>query len=365
MRRMFCAGLFVIVSAGLLIVSCGRGPATDENVTRIVPVSVTELTLSDMREVFSFTGSIEPWKQLDVVPDVGGKIARIYVEVGDAVQNGQVLAELDPETFELQLKQAKAAVAVAQANFDDAKRNWERMQELKAKGSASDQQYEKIHLAYDAAEAQLQQARAGLDLAEWQLRTSVMKAPFAGVITGKYLNEGDMINPQMPGGRGVIGLMDMSRVKIKINASEHEIPKISKGQEVKVSLDVYLGREFRGNVFAVNSAADPMTRSFEVQVVVPNPERMLKAGMFARVDVVVQEKQGVIAIPTDALLGTEADRHVYVVDADTAFKRSVTIGIIQNGRTEVLEGLNVGENLVVLGQQMLQHGSKVSIGGGK
>jgi RND family efflux transporter MFP subunit len=364
MKRLVLAAMAAACALALVAGCTSKGDTrATENV--VVPVKVSPVTKGAIREVLTYTGSVEPYREVRVIPSVGGKIAKIYVDIGDRVAAGQTLAELDTETFALQLRQAQAGLAVAQANFDDAERNWNRMQELKQKGSVSDQQYEKVQLAYQAAQAQLQQAQAALALAEWQLRHAVMKAPFAGVVTGKYLNEGDMINPQMPGAQGVVSLVDLSRVKIRINAAEREVTKLREGLPVEVRVDVYPDQVFPGQVSAVNAAASPATRTFEVQVVVPNPRGELKAGMFARVAVVVAAREETIVVASDALLGTEADRYVYVVQDGIAVRKSVRVGIMQNGLAEIVRGLEEGEQLVVVGQQMLQQGSRVTVEGGE
>ncbi len=364
MRAVYVAGLAAVLCL-MGTAGCGSKGGSRTAETEVVPVRVAPVARGPIREVLTYTGTVEPFREMRIVPSVGGKVARIYVEIGDRVAEGQILAELDNETFTLQLRQAQAGLAVAQANFDDAERNWNRMQELKQKGSVSDQQYEKVQLAYQAAQAQLQQAQAALALAEWQLRHAAMKAPFAGVVTGKFLNEGDMINPQMPGAQGVVTLTDLSRVKIRINASDREVTKLRQGLPVEVRTDVYPDQVFAGHVAAVNAAANPATRTFEVQVLAANPRGELKPGMFARVAVVVAAKEDALVVPADALLGSETDRSVYVVSNDVAVRRAVRVGISQNGLAEIVSGLSEGEHLVVMGQQMLQQGSRVTVEGGE
>ena len=365
-RIRFFTLLFIIPLLGLVIgAGCGKKSQNTKNNEAVIPVKVMEITPDSIKEILSYTGSIEPWRVVKIVPDVGGKVAHIYVKIGDRVKAGEILAELDKETFQLRLKQAEAGVAVAKANFEDAEKNYKRAVDLKKNGSISEQQFEKIQLAYDAAKAQKEQAESALALAQWQLKVSVMRAPFDGVITGRWINEGEMINPQMPGAPGVVSLMDLSKVKIRVNASEQEVTKIRNGQKVYVYLDVYPGKTFVGKVFAVNQAANALTRTFEIQMVVPNQQGLLKAGMFARVDIVLQDKKEVIVIPIDALLGNEGNRYVYVVKKDTAVMRPVSLGIIQNDRVEILSGLAQGDELVVVGQQMLHQGAKVNLVGGE
>ncbi len=358
-------GLSIVIVFTHIFYGCGGGDEKQVGEEEYIPVRVIKASTGKIENVLSFTGNIEPWRRLNILPEVGGKIEHIYVEIGDRVKEGTVLAELDRETFELRLKQAEAGLAVAKSAYEDAKRNYQRAEELWKSGSMSQQQFEKIQLAYNSAKSQLQQAEAGLDLAKWQMKVSIMRAPFSGIISGKYLSEGDMINPQMPGAPGVLTLIDISKVKIKVNASEEEVIKIRNGQSALIKVRSYPDREFNGEVYAVNSAANPITRTFEVQIAVKNSGEFLKAGGFARVKIITDTKDNVIVVPTDVLLGTERDRHVYIVEGQQALKRFVQLGIIQNGLAEIVSGLKEGELVVASGQQMLQHGSRIRVVGGE
>jgi len=342
---------------------------TKNNDTNPIPVKVTTVRRGDIKNSISLTGNIEPWKEVNIVPDVPGKVAKIYVKEGDRVKRGQVLAELDTRAARLQLQQAEAGLAVAQANFNSASKDWERMQELHQKGTVSPQQYEKVQLAYEAAKAQLQQAKAMLDLAKHQLEVSVMKAPFDGVITGKNINEGEYINPAMSGmgpkGLSVVTLMDLSRVKIKVNVSERDMGKIHIGQKAKIAVDSYPGRTFLGRVSNINPAADPMTRSFAVEVAVPNPRMELRAGMFARVEIITAERKDVLLIPLDSVISEEGSDYVYVVQRGKAFRRPVKLGLRQEPWAELVSGLEEGEEIVIVGKEMLRDGADVAVEGGE
>ncbi|HHS12682.1 MAG TPA: efflux RND transporter periplasmic adaptor subunit [bacterium] len=355
----------VFLAAGLILTGCGGSGGSESAEEQTVPVEIQEIQKGVIREIYTYTGSIDPWRSLNIVPQVAGKVQAIHVEIGDRVREGQVLAELDRETFRLQFQQAEAGLAVARSSLSDAEKNYERAQDLFQRGSMSRQQYEKIQLAFDAARAQFQQAQSGHDLAQWQLEASIMKAPFDGVITGRWLDEGDMINPQMPSGPGVISIADLFRVKVRVHASEAEVIRISRGKPVFIKVDVYPDEVFEGEVHAVNAAANPMTRTFEVQVAAANPRNLLKSGMFARVRVVTGEKQDVVVIPRDAVLGRGDHRHVWVLQGDSAVYRRIGIGIIEAMNVEITQGLESGERLIVTGHQMLNQGSRVRLVGGE
>jgi len=317
--------------------------------------------VGDISRTLTYTGSIEPRREVQIVPDVAGKIARIYVEEGQYVKEGQVLAELDTRAAKLQLEQAKAGLAVAKANFHDAERNWNRIQELYQKGTVSPQQYEKVKLAYEAARAQLQQAQAALHLAEYNLEVSVMKAPFSGFVTHKGKKEGDVINPMMGGfggAMGVVTLMDISEVKISLQVPEHEIVDIRKGQRAEVRVDAYPNRVFEGKVTLVNMAADPLSKTFMVQVTVPNPDFALRPGLFARVTIHSLVHRQALLVPSKAVL--EGDI-VFVAQGDKAVERRVRTGIRQGDKVEILEGLQQGERVIVEGNYGLEDGAPIVV----
>ena len=159
--------------AGLLLVflACsGRGDTQNQYEKLLPEVEVVEIKPGTISHIEYLTGDIKPIKEAYLSPDVAGKIERIYVDIGDRVKAGQLLVKLDTRNAELAVEQAQAALHVAQANFDDARRNWERMKSLYKEGAVSTQQYEKVSLAYKSAKAQLEQAKAGLDMARHNLK---------------------------------------------------------------------------------------------------------------------------------------------------------------------------------------------------
>ena len=358
-----------LLSVGMLVGCRNDEPKEEIESTAAAPVQVAKVQRGDLRTTISLTGSIQPWKEVNVVPDVPGKVTRIYVKEGDRVEQGQILAELDTRTARLQLEQAEAGWAVAQANFHSASKDWVRMQDLHEQGTVSPRQYEKIQLAYEAAKAKLQQAKAGLNLAKHYLDVSVMKAPFSGIITGKNMNEGEYINPAMggmgPKGASVVTLMDLSKVKIVVHVSERNVGEIHIGQEARITVDAYPERVFTGTVSNVNPTADPMNRMFGVEVTAPNEESTLRAGMFARVEIVTAERKNVLQVPVDGILSEGDQRVAFVVEHGKALRRPIQLGLQKGAMVEVVSGLREGEKIVTIGKEMVKDGAAVAIEGGE
>jgi RND family efflux transporter MFP subunit len=356
----------VALAAALVVAACKKENATADPSAQAfgaAPVKVFKVRRERITEKVAYTGTLEARTKINITPEVGGKIARIHVQAGDRVAQGRLLAELETESIRLQLKQAEAGVAVAEAAFADAQRNKERMDRLIKEEAVSEQQREKVQLAFDAAAAQLEQARAGLNLARHALDVSLMKAPFAGIIASKNAEVGDVINPMMGGGfgggsGGVLTLMDYSQIKLAVAVSPEDIGRIRRGQEAVLSVGAFPGREFRGAVNVVNLTADPLSKKFQVEVLVDNPDGALRPGTFGNLVFEVQSHDNALVVPQIAVL---ENAYVYVVEAGKAVRRNVAFGIQNTTMIEVLDGLVEGDTVVVEGNFGLEEGAAVQI----
>jgi RND family efflux transporter MFP subunit len=353
----------VTVIALLLITGCGGEEEMEtEEKAKIVPVEVSEVTSDTLTRMIPLSGSIQPWKKIDIVPNVSGKLKSIVVEAGDFVEEGNLLAKLDTEPMQLQLKQAQAALSVAKASLHDAEVNVERMRKLREKNTISPQMLEKAELAYESAQANYNQAKSNLDLSRYNLKESIMRAPFSGYITSKNADEGDNINTMTPG-QSVVTLMKIKRLKISGNVSYQEISAVKEGMPVIIKVDSHPDSTFKGEVFTVSPAADVMTRSFDIQVKFENQSLTLLPGMFARLWIISEKRVGVPAIPLDAVITEESENVVFVVNGERARKRIIKTGIREETTVEVVEGLSPGEKVIVTGKRNVIDGTRVTIEG--
>ncbi len=325
-------------------------------------VKVFEVKKQKISEKLFYTGVIEALKTINITPDVGGKIARIYVEEGERVRQGQLVAELDTRAIRLQLDQARAALAVAEANHKDAERNMERMERLKSEKAVSDQQYEKVKLAFEAAEAQLQQAQAAVRLAEHSLDVSLMKAPFSGVVASKNAEVGDVINPMMGGfapTSGVLTLMDFSRVKIEVDVPQQDIVRVKKGQPAQLRVTALADKSFQGRVALVNLTADPLTKKFKVEVRIDNPDLQLKPNTFGEVTLEVSTHEAALVVPQKSIL---EGKYVFLVgENNQVLRKEVNLGLQNADLVEIVNGLKEGDLVVVEGNYGLEDGAKIDI----
>ncbi|MFC2160253.1 efflux RND transporter periplasmic adaptor subunit [Acidobacteriota bacterium] len=360
MKNFLITKVLILCFAALFIVSCQPADSQDEAVEEsfgAAPVKVYKIKRQRISENLFYTGLIEAWKERNISPDIAGKIAAIHVEEGDMVQKDQLLAELDTLAIRLQIDQARAGVAVAEANYNDAKRNKDRMDRLSLENAVSEQQAEKINLVFDAAEAQLQQAKASLNLTNHQLDVSLMKAPFNGIIAARSVEVGDIINPMM-GGTGVLTLVDFSRIKIGIDVSHQDIIRISKGQSALLKVSTFPDELFSGVVSVVNLAADNLTKKFRVEVEINNPDRILRPNTFGEVMFEVEIHENVVAVPQIAVID---NKFVFVASGDKAEKRDVVLGIQNAEMVEIVSGLAEGDLVIIEGNYSMDDGTEIEI----
>ena len=357
--------LAALAAAVVVAAACKKEAATaaPDQAFGAAPVKVFKAARERITEKITYTGTLEALNKINITPETGGKIARIYVEAGDRVAKGQLLAELETESIRLQVKQAEAGVAVAEAGHADALKNKERMDRLIKESAVSEQQREKVQLAFDAASAQLEQARAALNLARHALDQSLMKAPFAGVIASKNAEVGDVINPMMGGGygggaSGVLTLVDYGTIKLAVAVSSEDIGRVRKGQEAVLRVGSLPGREFRGVVRVVNLTADPQTKKFGVEVHVANPDAALRPGTFGDLVFEVQSHENALDVPQTAIL---EGSYVFVSVAGKAVRKTVALGIQNTTMIEILSGLADGEPVVVEGNYGLEAGTPVQV----
>ncbi len=330
-----------------------------------VPVEVITVENGSLKKILTYIGIIEAWKEVDIVPNIAGKIVRIYVKEDDRIKKGDPIAELDSESMKLTLSQTKANLQATQAVYEDAEKNLRRMEVLNSDGTVAPQQLEKAQLAFNSAQATVEQLKAAVDLVEYNLRVSTMRAPFDGIVTHKHLEEGDMINPNMGTGPGVVTFMDFSQFKIRILAPEIDLPFLKQGLPAEATVDSYPGEIFSGTIYIVSPASAKNSRLFEVQLKFPNSGMKLKPGMFARISIITEKHDNVVTLPLSAIMSQESDPYVFIVDSGKAVQRNVKIGIIQDELVEIVSGAQSGETVVSVGQQMLQDGTLVATTGGE
>jgi membrane fusion protein (multidrug efflux system) len=188
-----------------------------------------------------------------------------------------------------------------------------------------------------------------------------VESPLSGVVGRVYVDRGASVSPQTP----VALVVNMDRVRVRLDVPEKYLPGISLDQSAELSVDAWAGQVFTGKVFKISPIVDLDTRTAPVEIRADNPERKLQPGMFSRVRLVLEKKKDVILVPREAVLGRAPETMIYVVEGGVARQRNVTTGIRDGGEVEIVRGAEAGEQVVVWGQQKLRDGAEVLVEGGE
>jgi len=341
----------------VLLSACQPQDQVAEVKARTVEAHVLTVNLTAMPVFDATPGSVVSEQQVQLASRIMGYIRDIHVHEGEAVKPGQLLFTIDPSDIQGQVVQARAGHAQAEAALGDAKSDFERFSNLYKEESVPKLQYDKMKLQYSIAQSQARAARAGLDMAESQLRYAEVRAPIAGVVTKKMASKGELAAP----GRPVLVLENPGMLMVQTSVSSETYALLKPGDTALVEIS---GQALEGKITRLVPAADAMSHTHLVKLNLPDVKG-LASGAFARVRFNVGEGQG-IAVPKSAILQRAGITGVFVVDGQgVARYRMVRTGEDRNGTVEVSAGLSPGEKVVVGNADKLSTGDLVKLTGSK
>ncbi len=365
--------LLIITLLTLTLIGCGKKKAnSDDPDVKIVPVNVGTVSRQAIEKTTTFFGDILADHSVKVYSTIPNKIVRLHHDIGDEVKVGELLAEINTEKIHQAADQAKAGLDAARAQLQNVNSEYDRLKKLYKEKAVSQSQMDAMTTQRDAARSSVKQLEAAYSSAQSQLKDTKITAPVTGVIVLRSLNEGDQAAPQIP----LFEIANMDTVRILINVIERQLPDIEMGQSALVNVTAYPDTVFKGKVARVNPTLNPMTRTAEAEIRIPNPGHLLRPGMFSKVEVVLDEHQNAVVIGKANIIEktrlaydngqlstakVEIDRFVYVVDKNKAELRPVKTGILSDDEAEVVDGLQSGETIVTVGQHNLEPGDSVKV----
>jgi len=330
----------------VLLAGCSNGKAKDKQdaaADTSVPVEAQPLKRAPMVAVYSGTAPIEAHDEADVVAKVGGEVRQVFVEEGDNVPAGRVLARLDGDRLRLELAQTDA-------NLRKLERDYNRQLELSEKGLVAKGTAENAKFDLDAL-------RAAHASAQLELSYTEIRAPIAGVVSARHIKVGNTIKPNDPTFR----VTNLDPLVAYVHVPEKEFRKLAAGQSVDVVVDALGDEHFAARIARISPTVDPQTGTFRAEIEVPDSTRRLKPGMFARVNVVYERRDNALQLPRSAILDAEGDQSVFIVVSGKAQQRRIETGLVNNGWVEVVKGLKGDEQVVVVGQAGLKSGTAVKV----
>ncbi len=318
--------------------------AAKAEVKQAVPVKTMVVNQEVITRNIDYTSSLIPFEEVHLAPASPGRIEKINVEIGDNVGKGQVVALMDRTNLEQ-----------AQINLMNLETNYKRLDTLKKTNSISDQQYDQVKSAYNIAKTSYQFLQENTQL----------KAPFSGVVSGKYFEDGEIYSGSPVAAVGkpaLVSIVQISQLKALIGISASYFPLITKGMKADVKSEIYPDLTFDGEIYKIYPTIDNATKTFTVEVKIQNSNLKLRPGMFSKIQLNLG-KGNAILVPNIALVkqtGTN-DLYVFVNKNNTAQKTLVKTGRMFDDKIEILEGLSVDDEIVVVGQNKLENLSPIEI----
>lgn len=354
-------------------------------------VELAPVGRADLTERLMVVGNLIGAATVEIAPKISGRLASVDVRLGDPVTRGQTLARIEDSEIVEQVKQAAASFDVAratvrqrEADLNFAGTSLERSRNLFQRELLPQQTLDDSEARYQAAQAQLDLARAqfaqaGSRLDELKIMRSntIMSSPVAGFVGRRHLDPGAYVSPTT----ALVSVVDIRQVRLVVNLVERDLRRVAPGAQGVVEVDAYPGETFQGRVSRIAPVLDPATRTAEMEIEIDNPSFRLKPGMYARVQLVTAERSRALVVPRNALVDVEGRRGVFLpVTPDpspaanppagpgggprqTAAFREVQTGIQDGEQVEVTGGVGEGEVIVTTGASAVRDGDPLIIAG--
>ena len=349
MKKISIIAMTALIIAG--ITSCMKKPDEEETasettvVEKIQPVKVMELKYQETSIEEQITATINAFEETYLSPALQGRIRSVKVEVDDRVKEGQLLVEMD----RTQLDQTRL-------QYQNLETDLARMDTLLQYGSVTQQAYDQMKSEVDVMQLVLKNLE----------ENTLLRAPYTGIITGKYYNNGELFSPtpNTPVGKAaLVSLIQIDQLKVLVNLSEKYLPLVKKGLEAKITTDVYTDKVFTGKIFRIHPTVNPATRTFTMEVKLPNNNEQLRPGMFARVNIKLGEKEAII-VPAITVLQQPGTNERYIMLHENGIARRIPVKILErfDDQLEISSAfIKGGEELIFAGQNNLEDGDKVNV----
>jgi len=310
-----------------------------------IPVRTVSLAMLPITRTLDYTSTLKPYEEVNLTPASPGRIEKLFVEPGDRVKKGDRLFLMD----QTQLKQTEIQLKSMAVDL-------ERMSTLLKTGSITQSTYDQLKTNYDVTKSSV----------NFMKDNTLINAPYNGIITAKYFEDGEMYSgaPNTSAGKAaVVTLMQIDPVKAIVNITEYYYPMIKKGMKATIGTDVYGDKVYDGSVMLIYPVIDPVSRTFQVEISVPNTGNELKPGMYANVAMTLGEDKAII-VPANTVLQQEGTniRYIFLEENGVARRYNVTIGKRYDDKIEIISNkIKPGDKLIVDGQTKLADNDKVKV----
>lgn len=310
-----------------------------------VPVDMGKVDVGTIAAEVLAVGTLRSNESVVIRPEIPGRLSKIAFAEGELVEKGAILFHIEDAVF-------RAELAEAQANLNLSKRNFARAEELAQKGAGTER-------ARDEARAAVERGEAAIELTRARLEKTKITAPFRGISGLRKVSPGDYIQP----GQDLVNLEDIETLKVDFRIPERNLGVLREGQRIRIQLDAFPGRTFEGAVYAVDPLISEAGRSIAIRARIPNQDRVLRPGLYARVTLLLDQRQNAVLVPEQAVFPRGEAQYVFKVVDGKAVLTKVKTGLYRSGVIEIVEGLGPDDVIVKAGQLKIRDGSAVAPAG--
>jgi len=353
-------GLFLIFSIFCCIVLLGAGctkKKEEVKAEKIINIKVITTQKMPVRPYVEAVGTLEPWDEVIISPEVDGIIKEIPVEEGFPVTKGMFLLKINDIDYRLGVQTAEAALGQAQAGLNNAKIMFDRMEALYKQSGVSKQDFDNASTRLDVSVQDVERAKAALSIAKERLSRVILRSPINGMIKQKAVTTGMFVKTGTP----LLNLIQIDPLFLTFSVTEKDVGTLKRGQDVVFSVDAFPNREFKGKVDIIYPNVDEHSRMLKVEALIPNRSLELKPGFFSRVMVYTGAQKEAVLIPITSILYEGTKVRVFLNEKNKARERYLKLGRKYGEMMEITEGLQAGEKLVVVGQNTLTDGVNVRV----
>jgi HlyD family secretion protein len=336
-------------------------------------VELGTIKRASISQEITLVGNLIGEATVAVAPRAAGRLQEISVKLGDRVNRGQRIAQIEDFEIKEQVKQAEAAAEVSQATIRQreadlqlARTNVERSRSLFERQllprqtlDDNEARYQSAVASVDLAKAQNSQSKARLDELRINLSNTIITSPVTGFVARRAVDPGAFVGQNAP----IVDVVDITSVRLVANVVEKDLSHLARGDTTTVGVDAFPGEKFAGRIARVSPILDPATRTASIEIEIPNPDFRLKPGMYARVGIVTNTRKEALVAPANAVVDLGGRRGVFQPLNNSAVFRTVQVGTEQLNQVEILGGIAEGEQVITTGAGALRDGDRILLPG--
>ena len=373
--------LFLAFMAWQIISRIGGGGPQGGPRGAAVAVDIAAVETGSIRDIGTFSGTLIPKSYFTIVPKISGRLKELYVDIGDELSRGQLVALLEDDEYQQEAIQAEADLGVARANLEEAsssqelaKKELERARTLHQKGILSDAELEAAVSSYGTRDArhkvtlaQLANQQAALETAKVRLSYTRIRAAWeteggARFVGERFVNAGAMLSSNTP----ILSVIELKPITAVIHVTEKDYFRLKNEQPVALTSGAFPGRTFEGRVARIAPLLKETSREARVEVEIENTDGSLKPGMFVNAQIEFVNKAAATIVPTSAIVNRGALQGLFLADIEnkTAVFQPATVGIIEGDLAEIVEPAQLKGYVITLGHHLLENGTAIILPAG-